>query len=74
MLEYAWLIPVFPLVAMALIMLITHRNRALSAGISIAAVALGFLYAWIIAFLVWSDPHVQRFSFDWLNLGPSMHT
>jgi NADH-quinone oxidoreductase subunit L len=73
MLEYAWLIPVFPLVSMVLIMLITHRNRALSAGISITAVALGFIYAWIIAFQVWSDPHVQRFSFDWLDLGPSMH-
>ena len=73
MIEHAWLIPVFPLVAMALIMLVTHRNRALSAGISITAVAIAFVYAWIIAITKWGNPEVQRFSFDWLNLGPSMH-
>jgi NADH-quinone oxidoreductase subunit L len=73
MLANAWLIPVFPLAAMALIMLITHRNRAVSAAISITAIAIAFVYAWIIAFTVWANPGVQRFSFDWLNLGPTMH-
>ncbi|HSH00152.1 MAG TPA: NADH-quinone oxidoreductase subunit L, partial [candidate division Zixibacteria bacterium] len=72
MLSTAWLIPVFPLCAMALIVLVTHRSRALSAGISITAIALGFLYAWAIAFQVWFEPQVAQFSFDWLNLGPSM--
>ncbi|MEW5701652.1 MAG: NADH-quinone oxidoreductase subunit L [Candidatus Zixiibacteriota bacterium] len=73
MLAYAWLIPVFPLVAMVAIMLVTHRNRALSAGISITAVSLSFLWAWAVALTVWGNPQPQRFYFDWLNLGPSMH-
>ena len=73
MLSYAWLIPVFPLCSMAVIMLLTHRNRVLSAALSITAVSISFLYAWAIAFTVWGNPEVQRFSFDWLNLGPSMH-
>ncbi|MEW5875389.1 MAG: NADH-quinone oxidoreductase subunit L [Candidatus Zixiibacteriota bacterium] len=73
MLANAWLIPVLPLVAMALIMLVTHRNRTLSAGISITAMAIAFVWAWAIAFTVWGNPVEQRFHFEWLNLGPSMH-
>lgn len=71
--SHAWLIPVFPLVSMAAIMLFTHRRRALSAGLSIAAVSLSFLYAWAIAFAVWGNPEAQRFSLEWLDLGASMH-
>ena len=52
MLENAWIIPVLPLISMALIMLFTHRNRALSAGISITAVGVAFVYAWIIALTI----------------------
>jgi NADH-quinone oxidoreductase subunit L len=73
MLEHAYIIPILPLIAMVLIMLFVHRNRALSAGISITAVGIAFVYAWIIAITVWNNPGVHRFSFDWLNLGPSMH-
>lgn len=73
MIEYAWLIPLFPLAAMALIVLVTHRNRAVSAAIAITAIAIAFVYAWFIAFTVWANPGIQKFSFDWLNLGPTMH-
>ncbi len=38
-----WLLPVFPLVAFALIVLVTHRNRGLSHTVAIAAVALSWL-------------------------------
>jgi NADH-quinone oxidoreductase subunit L len=73
MLENAWLIPVFPLVAMAAIMLVTHRNRMLSAGLSIGAMAIAFVWSWAIAVTVWNNPQTLRFAFDWLNLGPSMN-
>ncbi|HWO56280.1 MAG TPA: NADH-quinone oxidoreductase subunit L [bacterium] len=73
MLENAWLIPVFPLVAMAAIMLVTHRSRMLSAGLSIGAMAIAFVWSWAIAVTVWNNPQTLRFAFDWLNLGPSMH-
>jgi len=73
MLANAWLIPLFPLTAMALIVLFTHRNRVISAALSITAIAIAFVYAWAIAFTVWANPGVHKFSFDWLNLGPTMH-
>lgn len=73
MLENAWLIPVFPLISMLAIMLVTHRNRMLSAGLSITAMSIAFIWSWAIAFTVWGNPEPQRFTFDWLNLGPSMH-
>ena len=73
MLENAWLIPVFPLIAMVAIMLVTHRNRMLSAGLSIAAMSIAFIWSWAIALTVWNNPEAQRFSFEWLDLGPSMH-
>ncbi len=73
MFENAWIIPVLPALAMTLIMLFTHRNRAVSAAISIGAVGIAFVYAWAIAFKVWFNPEIQRFSFEWLNLGPSMN-
>ncbi|GAB4324875.1 MAG: NADH-quinone oxidoreductase subunit L [Candidatus Zixiibacteriota bacterium] len=73
MLQNAWIIPVLPAIAMTAIMLFTHRNRKLSAAISITAVAIAFMYAWTIALTVWFNPGVQRFSFEWLNLGPSMN-
>lgn len=73
MLENAWLIPIFPMLSMAAIMLVTHRNRALSAGLSIGAMSIAFIWSWAIAFTVWGNPALQRFTFEWLNLGPSMH-
>jgi NADH-quinone oxidoreductase subunit L len=73
MLENAWLIPVFPLIAMVAIILVTHRNRMLSAGLSITAMSIAFIWSWAIAFTVWGNPEAQRFTFDWLDLGPSMH-
>ncbi|MBD3299231.1 MAG: NADH-quinone oxidoreductase subunit L, partial [candidate division Zixibacteria bacterium] len=73
MFENAWIIPVLPALAMTLIMLFTHRNRVVSAAISIGAVGTAFFYAWAIAFKVWFNPEIQQFSFEWLNLGPSMN-
>jgi NADH-quinone oxidoreductase subunit L len=73
MLENAWLIPFFPMLSMAAIILVTHRNRMLSAGLSITAMSIAFIWSWAIAFTVWGNPEPQRFTFEWLNLGPSMH-
>lgn len=73
MLENAWLIPVFPLISMVAIILVTHRNRMLSAGLSITAMSIAFVWSWAIAITVWGNPEPQRFTMEWLNLGPSMH-
>ena len=63
MLENAWLIPVFPMISMAAIMLVTHRNRMLSAGLSITAMSIAFIWSWAIAFTVWNNPEAVRFTF-----------
>ncbi|HEX9749895.1 MAG TPA: NADH-quinone oxidoreductase subunit L [candidate division Zixibacteria bacterium] len=73
MLSHAWIIPLLPLLAMVLIMFVTHRNRTISSALSIAAVGIGFVYSWIIAVDIWTFPAVHRFSIEWLNLGPSMN-
>ncbi len=43
--ELSWIIPALPLTAFALIVFFTHNNRRLSSGISIAAIATGFVYS-----------------------------
>ncbi len=52
-----WLIPVFPLLAFALIVLFTNRNRKLSTWIAWAGIGLAWLLGWTIFFLSWGDIH-----------------
>ncbi len=46
--ELSWIIPILPLIAFALIVFFTHNNRKLSSGLSIAAIAIGFLYSIVL--------------------------
>ena len=52
-----WLIPVFPLLAFALIVLFTNRNRKLSTWIAWVGIGLPWLLGWTIFFLSWGDAH-----------------
>ena len=56
-----WLIPVYPLLAFAIIVLGLNRNKQASAGLAIGAIALSTVHAWIIVFgtigIYMADPH-----------------
>lgn len=45
MIEYAWLIPVFPAIAFPIIVFITRQSRSLSAQVAIAAMTASFVMA-----------------------------
>ncbi|NLW06673.1 MAG: NADH-quinone oxidoreductase subunit L, partial [Clostridia bacterium] len=45
MIEFAWLIPVFPAVAFPLVVFVTRQSRALSALVSTGAMAASFIMA-----------------------------
>ncbi len=63
-----WIILFGPLTAALLILLVTRRQRQLSAGLSVAAVALSFLGSCLL-FLQTGDQHVQ---FAWLDFSPRL--
>ncbi len=64
-----WLILFLPLSAAALITLFTQRDRKASAGLSIAAVVLGFVLSIIfVAWAGWSPPQSELRA-DWLSVG-----
>ena len=67
-LEYAWVIPVLPVVAFAVIGLFLHKQPKLAAGVSIAAIATGFVLSAGIAREVYlAGPEaVFSFSAPWL--------
>ncbi len=48
--NFIWLIPVYPLLAFAIIILGLNRNKKASAGLAIAAIALATVHSWIITF------------------------
>ncbi|MEW5960042.1 MAG: NADH-quinone oxidoreductase subunit L [Chloroflexota bacterium] len=56
-----WLIPVYPLLAFAIIVLGLNRSKKASAGLAVAAIALSTVHAWIIVFntigVYMADPH-----------------
>jgi NADH-quinone oxidoreductase subunit L len=64
-----WLILFLPLVSTAVITLFTHRNRALSAGISIAAVVTGFVFSLILFSGPAGIEHGREMSLSWLSVG-----
>ncbi len=48
--DLIWLIPVYPLLAFALIILGLNRNKKLSAWLAVGAIALATIHSWIITF------------------------
>jgi len=52
-----WLIPLFPLLAFALIVLWANPNRKLSTWLAWMGIGLSWLLGWTIFFLSWGDIH-----------------
>jgi len=52
-----WLIPLFPLLAFALIVLWANPNRKLSTWLAWIGIGLSWLLGWTILFLSWGDIH-----------------
>src|SRR5438270_777007 len=64
-----WLVLFLPLLAAGLITLFTRHNRKLSAGLSIAAVVVGFILSVIfISWAGWTPSHPES-AVDWLTIG-----
>jgi NADH-quinone oxidoreductase subunit L len=68
MLEYTWIIPILPALAFLIITFFTRWNEKLSAGISIGAILLGFVYSLIVLIKVLGNPEPFEISFKWLEL------
>lgn len=63
--EFVWIIPALPLLAFMLIIFFTRENRKLSAGISIAAIVVGFIYSTILLFRQLGDNTPFEMSYGW---------
>jgi NADH-quinone oxidoreductase subunit L len=50
-----WLVPLLPLLAFAIIVLWTNRNRLLSTWIAWIGIGLAWILGWTILFLTWRD-------------------
>jgi NADH-quinone oxidoreductase subunit L len=68
MLPYSWIIPAFPLLSFALIIFFTIKKPRLSSLISIGAVALSFIFSFIVLVTVLGNPVISEFKFNWLDL------
>jgi NADH-quinone oxidoreductase subunit L len=66
----AWLIPFLPFLGFALIALFLHRWPKVSAGVSIALIAAGFIFSLFVASAVFSEPGgaVYEFTTRWLEM------
>jgi len=51
--DLVWLLPLFPLLAFALIVLFTNRNRLLSTWIAWIGIGLAWILGWIIVYQTW---------------------
>ncbi len=69
--ETAWLIPLYPIIAAALIIFLTAKSRLTTALLSIGAVSLGLLHTTLIFmnFDSGSFPHGYEINFNWINAG-----
>ena len=65
----AWIVLFLPLLACAIIALVTHRDRKLSAGLSIAAVIAGFVLSLIFIMANHWGP-ARESAVTWLWVGP----
>ncbi len=52
-----WLLPLFPLLAFAIIVLWTNRNRLLSTWIAWIGIGLAWVLGWTILYLTWQNIH-----------------
>ena len=74
MLNLTWLIPVFPVLAFAVIVLVTKHNKKLSSGIAIAGIATSWVLSWgvlitSIAQHVGMGEHAFHLDARWLPTG-----
>ena len=67
-LENAWLIALYPLISALLIMFFTHKSRPLSMGLSVSAVAIGFIHS-LVLFFNFHDNHAYEVNFNWIKAG-----
>lgn len=67
-LENAWLIALYPLISAALIMFFTHKSRPLSMGLSVGAVAIGFIHS-LVLFFNFHENHAFEANFNWIKAG-----
>jgi NADH-quinone oxidoreductase subunit L len=68
MLANAWIIPLLPLVAFAIIVLFTNRREKLSSLISIGAICLSFVFSLLVIASVLKNPVTSEFKFTWIDL------
>ena len=66
--ENAWLIAIYPLISAVLIMFFTHKSRAISMGLSISAVAIGFIQS-LLLFFNFHGHHPYEANFNWIKAG-----
>ena len=68
-----WLVPLLPLLAFAVIILFTGKNRKLSHSIAIGAIGLSWIIGWGVAFSAFVTPHFNEhpihFHTDWFPTG-----
>lgn len=68
-----WLIPLLPLLAFAIIILFTGKNRKLSHSIAIGAMGLSWIIGWGVAFSAFATPHLNEhpvhFHTNWFPTG-----
>lgn len=71
MLEYAWLIPIFPMLSFAIIILFINRWKRASAFLTIGTMAVSMLLSLGILFTVVGTEHFELFqrSVRWLPTG-----
>jgi NADH-quinone oxidoreductase subunit L len=68
MIHLAWLIPLLPAVAFAVIGLFTLRWKVLSAALTIGSIAIGTVIAWVIFFQVFGGA-TSNVNLNWIELG-----
>lgn len=66
--ENAWLIALYPLLSAVLIMFFTHKSRKISMGLSIAAVAIGFIHS-LLLFFNFHEHEAYEANFNWIKAG-----
>lgn len=66
--ENAYLIAIYPLISAVLIMLFTHKSRVVSAGLSIAAVAIGLAHSLAVFFSFHGHEAIEQ-NYTWIKAG-----
>ena len=68
MAQYAWLIPLLPLLAFVIISFLTSKAKTLSALVALASVGTSFIISVIILWQTILEPKTTELALDWLNL------